>query len=44
MPYSGNYISDSDIGNWPSGTTDAEKQEAIEVAEARLEAALKRSY
>ncbi len=43
MPYSGNYISDSEISNWPSGTTDAEKQEAIEVAEARLEAALGRS-
>ena len=44
MPYQGNYINDSQIPNWPSGTTDAEKQEAIEVAEARLEAALQRSY
>jgi hypothetical protein len=38
------YISDSDIVNWPSGTTDAEKQAAIETSEAIVEAALRRHY
>ena len=44
MPYTGWYISDSDILNWPSGTTDAEKQAVIETAEAIVEAALKVFY
>lgn len=44
MPYSGHYISDSDIDNWSSGTTDAEKQAAIETAEAILDAALGTHY
>lgn len=44
MPYTGFYISDTDISTWPSGTTDAEKQAAIERAEAIVEAALKTKY
>jgi hypothetical protein len=44
MPFTGFYISDSDITNWPSGTTDAEKQAVIETAEAIVEAALKVHY
>jgi hypothetical protein len=40
MPYSGHYISDSDVSTWPSGTSDVEKQAAIETAEAILERAL----
>ncbi len=40
MPYSGNYISDTDVDNWPSGTTEAEKQAVIETAEATLDAVL----
>lgn len=40
MPYSGHYISDVDVTNWQSGTSDAEKQAAIETAEAILERAL----
>lgn len=44
MPYTGYYISDSDITTWPSGTTEAEKQAAIERAEAIVEAALRVKY
>jgi len=44
MPYSGLYVSDSDITTWPSGTTDTEKQAAIETAEAIVEAALGVQY
>lgn len=39
MPgYNGNYISDMDIDNWPSGTSDADKEAAIKLAEEKLEA------
>jgi hypothetical protein len=44
MPFTGFYISDSDITNWPSGILDAEKQAAIETSEAIVEAALRRHY
>jgi len=44
MPYTGNYISDTDIATWPSGTSDAEKQADIERAEAIFEAAVGRAY
>jgi hypothetical protein len=38
--YTGNYISDEDVDNWQSGTTDAEKQSVVEIAEAILDEAL----
>jgi hypothetical protein len=40
MPYTGRYITDADIDNWPSGTTAAEQAAAIQIAEARVEKAL----
>lgn len=44
MSYCGNYICDTDISNWPSGTTDAQKEAAIRRAEEIIEAILHTHY
>lgn len=44
MGYEGHYISADDIENWPSGTSEEEKEAAIKLAEEVLEACLGRSY
>lgn len=44
MPYTGHYISETDVTNWPAGTTAAQKQEAIEAAEAIVEQVLGRHF
>jgi len=44
MGYCGHYICDTDIDNWPSGMTDAEKEAAIRAAEEIIEAALGTQY
>ena len=44
MSYSGNYISDTDIDNWPSGTTDADKEALIKYVEQLIEKILGRPF
>lgn len=44
MGYTGNYIADTDIDNWPSGTTDAEKEALIKHVEQLVEKTLGRPF